>query len=99
MRTVGDGIIVNENILWRYEKKYPHMMFTESNDKSIAYVSSKEDDRIGIIIAKDLKVTQILLLTKEQAQAICEELPELTWMIGRGRKKGKVEMYDDHRIR
>lgn len=76
---------MNQTTLDRLEKKNPNMLFTPSDDGTIVYVTSKDDDRIGVVTIEGGQPTQKILLTHEQAYAICQELPEMTWMIGRGR--------------
>lgn len=78
---------MNQTMLYKLEKRNPSFLVTESEDKNIFYVTSKEDDRIAVVVTKGTEFRHVMMLTREQARILSEELPELTWMIGRGQVK------------
>ncbi len=77
---------MNEAIAIRLEKKHPDLIFAESDEKNIIYATCKGDNRIAIIEARGSGIKQVIKLTEKQVIAICQELPDLLWMIGRGKR-------------
>ena len=64
----------------RIEKRLRGLLFTESACCVVFYVTSKEDDRIGLIVGD-----RAILLERGQARAICEELMTVfDTFVGRG---------------
>ena len=77
---------MNEAVVLRLERKNPDLLFTESDEKSVSYCTCMGDNRIAVMTIKQQKINQVILLTEKQAVAICQELPDLLWMIGRGKR-------------
>ena len=64
------------------EKRHPDLMFTDSELKSIHYVTG-EDDRIGILVRRRGMPDQLLLMNLEQAYAVSKELKDVLFLVGR----------------
>lgn len=77
---------MDSGLLYKLEQRNPGLLFTDSDGKGMAYVTSSEDNRIGVIIGENHQVAQMMFLTKKQAEVLARELPDMLMFVGRGRK-------------
>lgn len=70
---------MNDEKLYKLEKRCPTCQFVLSEAKGLAYATALADERIVIFTDE-----QRIVLPREQAYALSRELPGLLCMIGRG---------------
>lgn len=77
--------MINQHLIRKMENNYPALLFTDSDARGIVYVTSAEDNRLGIVISSETKVENIVMLYPSQAKALADELEGMLMFIGRGK--------------